>query len=168
MRRGFTILELLTASLLLSLMVTILAMVFNQSSIAWRTGTAGVVELADTRSSLGAFHDIEDDVLPGLGQTPAQPVTSRGLDFRTVSIFRNWNGSGAPNPTGTGRMCDVVGSSWPYQTVGDPVAKGQSFTVDNGRLRTRSAYVVGVRSWGPDRKEGTSDDISTLPEEGKQ
>ena len=45
MRRGFTILELLVASLLLGMLVTILTMIFNQSSIAWRTGVAGVADL---------------------------------------------------------------------------------------------------------------------------
>ena len=34
MRKGFTIIELLVASLLLGLIVTILTMIFNQSSIA--------------------------------------------------------------------------------------------------------------------------------------
>ena len=46
MKRGFTILEMLVASLLLGMMVTVLTMIFNQSSIAWRTGIAGVVEIA--------------------------------------------------------------------------------------------------------------------------
>ena len=41
-REGFTLVEVLVASLLLGMLVTILTMVFNQSSIAWRTGKASV------------------------------------------------------------------------------------------------------------------------------
>ena len=47
MKKGFTILELLVASLLLGMLMTILTMIFNQSSIAWRTGVAGVADLVD-------------------------------------------------------------------------------------------------------------------------
>ena len=54
MRRGFTLLELMVASLLLSMLVTVLTMVFNSASIAWRTGTAGVAELKDVRTELAA------------------------------------------------------------------------------------------------------------------
>ena len=39
MRKGFTILELLVASLLLGMLVTIMTQIVSQSSIAWSTGT---------------------------------------------------------------------------------------------------------------------------------
>ena len=45
MRRGFTILELLVAALLLGMLVTVLTMIVNQSSIAWRTGVAGLLDM---------------------------------------------------------------------------------------------------------------------------
>ena len=45
MKKGFTLIELLVASLLLGLLVSILTTIFSQSSIAWSTGTAGVVDL---------------------------------------------------------------------------------------------------------------------------
>ena len=44
-RNGFTLVEVLVASLLLGMLVVILTMVFNQSSIAWRTGKASVAEM---------------------------------------------------------------------------------------------------------------------------
>ena len=37
---GFTLLEVLVASMLLAMLITILTMVFNSSSIAWSTGKA--------------------------------------------------------------------------------------------------------------------------------
>ena len=57
MKRGFTILELLVASLLLGMLVTILTMIFNQSSIAWRTGVAGVADLDDARANMAELRD---------------------------------------------------------------------------------------------------------------
>lgn len=171
MRRGFTILELLVASLLLSMLVTVVTMIFNQSSIAWRTGVAGVVELGETRMKLGTFHDVEDDALPGLGQS-GKTVDSRDLKYRTVSIFRNWSGgSGTPTPSKScaGRLYDTI--AWqtaPQQsTTGGNALNGGSVSIDGGSSRGGEAYAVGVRSSGPDRRFGTADDISTFPEEVK-
>ena len=62
MKRGFTILELLVASLLLGMLVTILTMIFNQSSIAWRTGVAGVADLDDARANMAELRDEADNV----------------------------------------------------------------------------------------------------------
>ena len=166
---GFTVLELLVASLLLSMLVTVVTMIFNQSSIAWRTGVAGVVELSETRAVLGTYHDIEDDALPGLGEQSAQPLGSRPIKYRTVSIFRNWNGNGAPTPSDVstaGRLYAEIPST--MQTITDAAAQrgdGSSMTLKNGTSKGGDAYLVGVRSSGPDKQMGTSDDISTLPEE---
>ena len=51
-QRGFTLIEVLVASLLLGMLVVILTMVFNQSSIAWRTGKASVAEMDGMRRLL--------------------------------------------------------------------------------------------------------------------
>ena len=168
-QNGFTILELLVASLLLSMLVTIMTMVFNQSSISWRTGVAGVVELGETRMQLGVLHDVEDDALPGLGQS-GKVVDNRDVAYRTVSMFRKWSGSGAPTAPGTGgRLYDTI--NWqtaPQQgTTAGNALNGGYFSIGGGSSRGGDAYAVGVRSSGPDRKFGTPDDISTFPEEVK-
>ena len=62
MKKGFTIIELLVASLLLGLLVTILTMVFNQSSIAWRIGTAGVSDLDALGDAAPALDLDEEDL----------------------------------------------------------------------------------------------------------
>ena len=62
LKSGFTVLELLVASLLLSMLVTILTMIFNQSSIAWRTGTAIVEELGDVREKIAVCREEADDL----------------------------------------------------------------------------------------------------------
>ena len=61
MKNGFTIIELLVASLLLGMLVTILTMVFNQSSIAWRLGTAGVADMDDIRDNMAELRDEADN-----------------------------------------------------------------------------------------------------------
>lgn len=172
MRRGFSILELLAASLLLSLLVTALTMIFNQTSIAWRTGVADVAELGDTRAELGTIHDIEDDALPGLGETGYSTGASdnRAVRYRTVSIFRNWGGGSLGRNQSTaasGRLYDEIPASTLWGRIQD-ARKGTSMPLANGKTRSRSAYIVGVRSAGPDGNFATEDDnISTLPEEKK-
>ena len=64
MKKGFTLLEVLVASLLLGMLVTILTMVFNQSSVAWRTGTAGVADLDEQRQKIAMWHSEADAALP--------------------------------------------------------------------------------------------------------
>ena len=178
MRRGFTILELLVASLLLSMLVTMLTMIFNQSSIAWRTGVAGVVELGDVRSNYGTFHDIEDDVLPGLGQDNVQGGSSdnRDIQYRTVSVFKGWNGQGKLQPNSAkrdsgscmGRLYDQLdwrqSSSLKFSIQDARIGK-RNENVGSGWVNGGSAFAVGVRSAGPDKKWNTADDISTFPEE---
>lgn len=62
MKRGFTILELLVASLLLGMLVTILTMIFNQSSIAWRTGVAGVSHMDEVRDDVAEIREEADNI----------------------------------------------------------------------------------------------------------
>jgi prepilin-type N-terminal cleavage/methylation domain-containing protein len=178
-RRGFTVLELLVASLLLSMLVTVLTMIFNQSSIAWRTGVAGVVELDRVRARLGTLHDAEDDILPGLGQNASQvgagASDSRDVLYRTVSIFKGWSGQGklmndaerADNEC-RGRLYDKV--EWGEASaiaflIGDARTGKAKTSVGSGTVRGGSAFAVGVRSAGPDKKWDTEDDINTFPEE---
>ena len=63
-RSGFTLIEMLVASLLLGMLVTILTMVFNSSSIAWRTGKAGVSQLSLMRRQLSLAQNRADNLLP--------------------------------------------------------------------------------------------------------
>jgi len=175
MKKGFTVLELLVASLLLSMLVTILTMIFNQSSVAWRTGIASVSDLQDTREQIGGYHDVMDDALPGIGQVNTRmDDTGRQIRYRTVSIFRNWNGSGtiqasAPSRTCTGRLVDLIDWSTPNlsQFQANNVMKGATVTgLNQGRNGTsKGGYVVGVRSAGPNGVMDDEDDINTFPED---
>ena len=61
MKRGFTILELLVATLLLGILATILTMIFNQSSISWRIGLAQVSNMNDLRDNMAELHEESDN-----------------------------------------------------------------------------------------------------------
>lgn len=197
MRKAFTVLELLVASLLLSMLVTILTMIFNQSSIAWTTCLAGESELSGVRVKLSAIHDVADDLLPGLGQdniSVGGNSDNRRLSFRTVSLFRDWDGTKSgfgnlPNSAhrensncrgraydwfATGQiggflsLDDLLGSpsSFFAAKVVNPGAGGAKGAISGGGVAAEM-YVVGVRSWGPDGKPDTPDDITSYPESAR-
>lgn len=167
MKRGFTIIELLVASLLLSMLVTILTMMFNQSSIAWRTGTAGVVNMNTTRASIGTFADIRDDLLPGLKNS--NPTVGSGdnrtLEYRTVSL---WKKDGSLRRGADRAFSTVEGDQWgKANQFGIDVAinGGEVDAKGSAQNQNVSMFAVGVRSLGPDGKPDTEDDITTWPEE---
>ena len=139
-RNGFTLLEVMVASLLLGILVTALTMVFNQSSVAWRVGMAGVVNLSDTRSDLGKKHDNYDNILPGL-------KTAEDMGYRAVSLWKDGR-------LRTDRAFDAVNAK---------TAKAQSISSASAG-QSASLFTVGVRSYGPDGQLGTVDDITTYPE----
>lgn len=146
-RKGFTLLEVMVACLLLGMLVTALTMVFNQSSIAWRTGMAGTVNLADTRTDLGRKHDNYDNILPGL-------KTKEDMEYRAVSLWKD-------GQLRTDRAFDVATESVSYSDA--QTARPQGISSASGG-QSVSLYTVGVRSYGPDGRQGTADDLSTYPE----
>ena len=70
MKRAFTLVEVLVATMLLAMLVTILTMIFNQSSIAWTTGVASVTALGDMREDMAVYAaESENALLSDDGQT---------------------------------------------------------------------------------------------------
>ena len=147
-RKGFTLLELMVACLLLGMLVSALTMVFNQSSIAWRTGMAGVVNLYNTRTDLGKKHDNYDNILPGL-------KTKEDMEYRAVSLWKD-------GQLRTDRAFDVATESLSYAAAMTSREQGIS-DADSGW--SVSLVTIGVRSAGPDGVFGTADDLSTYPYE---
>ena len=149
MKRGFTIIELLVASLLLGLLMTILTMIFNQSSIAWRTGLAGVTDLDKVRAKAAAVRDQADSayvwndklyVLQSLwdkdGNLRARAIGEMNAAFLTVSDVEK----------GTRES--------PSVNIGSDSSGATSF----------NTYSVNVESAGPDRNyEETWDNIWSNP-----
>ena len=161
MKRGFTILELLVASLLLGMLVTILTMIFNQSSIAWRTGVAGVADLDDVRGNMAELRDEADNVyvwnntphrLLGLwndqGKLRTRAVDAEGGDYKTEETAQMLKSKG-------GNLSDDM---QPRDIKIVSIGAGAS----NGNIDT---YIVNVKSAGPDRKFGTYDDIWSFPDD---
>jgi len=160
MRKGFTLIEILVASILLAMLVTILTMIFNQSSIAWRMGTARVVKLQDSRRQLGAFHDCRDDALPGL--TDNEYGKNRNIKYRTVSVFDEQD-SNKLRKGSDARAYDAI--KWDrapaLTTAGE---QGARKDISGGDIEG-STFTVGVRSAGPNGEFGDEDDITTWPDE---
>ena len=154
MRRGFTLLEVMVASLLLAMLVTILTMIFNQSSIAWTTGTASVAGLGDVRRDMSKVGFQADNALE----------TDGSLAGLQVVTLWDPNGSGVRTDT-QGRAVDRNGLTNPQMREPYP---GGTLPAGSASTDGKDTYIVGVTSWGPDRKTGgdhTWDDITTMPEE---
>ena len=160
-RKGFTLIEILVASLLLGMLMTILTMVFNSSAIAWRTGRASNAKMSLARRQLSYAQYLADNALPRIDQN-SPSVTGR--------ILGAWDKKGEVRR----RAVEVFPSgkfpfslpSWGSQgsagtSVPEPWAKVNNIQ----KLQTQSGqgFLVGVRSWGPDGKEDTLDDIDTMP-----
>ena len=160
-KSAFTLLEVLVASVLMGMLVTILTMIFNQSAIAWRTGKAGVADLSESERKMSRIHSLADNVLPYTGgdnYSVVSPWDDAATDSSRVFNHRGIRKS-ATLRTGVssigGNYCnnDAGRRNWLQDRLGRPDMNG-------GR-----AFVVGVRSAGPDREWDTEDDISTWPDE---
>ena len=174
MKKGFTLLELLVASLLMGMMISILTMVFNSSSIAWRTGKAGIASLSETRRKLSFAQKIADNVLPGVNATESGMGSreiglvvgawdwKRGLRDRAV-IYQG-------NVPCEGDNQKIAYAKSTFKHMGNPMDH-MSFLgwelIDTSirSSKARSTYTVGVKSAGPDRKWNTADDISSWPDD---
>ena len=148
MKRGFTIIELLVASLLLGLLMTILTMIFNQSSIAWRTGMAGISDLDEVRAKTAMVRDQADSAYVWNG--------------KIYGLQSLWNENDALNTRAIATM------RYAYFSVSDAeegANKSPSVNVGSGSSgESFNTYLVNVESAGPDRNyEETWDNIWSNP-----
>ena len=163
-RSGFTLIEMLVASLLLGMLVTILTMVFNSSSIAWRTGKAGVSQLSLMRRQLSLAQNRADNLLPRIDTQSKSVVglvagawhADGTVRARAVSRYQGYCVFTQANFDSHRRRDSSLNTAPPWQQLNNL-----------GSLRSGSshAYTVGVLSYGPDGKIDTDDDISTWPDE---
>ena len=151
MKRGFTILELLVASLLLGMLVTILTMIFNQSSIAWRTGKASIDDLDAVRENISRVREEADGAF-----------VYGGKAYRVLGL---WDKDGNLRHRA---YCDASDGTYGFRKLPtgtlellDESDAGQEGSVD----RSMAGYTVNVMSAGPDRKFDTWDDIWSWPDE---
>ena len=155
MKNGFTLLELLVASLLLGMLVSILTTIFSQSSIAWSTGEAGVVELNAARRDMAELQVAADNLLDKQGRS-VQSV------FRDLGSELNERACTSQSPGGKASSVNIDNpGTWSGISVG-----GAASATPRGAVGDGEAYAIGVRSAGPDRRFGTWDDITTWPPDG--
>lgn len=148
MKKGFTLLEMMVAALLLSMLVAAVTQIFTQSSIAWRTGTAGVAQLHDVRTELGCFNYYRDTLLPNYRQDHA-------IEYCIAPL---WDGGSlrsdraiiAPPSEANINFAETDKAVW--------------HSLGSGSGPSVGAFSVGVRSAGADGIWDTDDDITTYPE----
>lgn len=170
-KSGFTLLEMLVASLLLGMLVTILTMVFNSSSIAWRTGKAGVAQLSLLRRQLSLAQFSADNVLPRVDADDKNKIgfvvspwctekKNGGAYLRTRAVQ-----DGSTRALGFDRPSF---STLQSDSASPSVAPWQKLSgLGSLRLGSAQSFTVGVLSYGPDGKTGgkhAADDISTWPD----
>lgn len=163
MKKGFTILELLVASLLLGMLMTILTMIFSQSSIAWRTGTAIVADLDDVRTNIAEVREEADNAyiwdnkihrILGLWDDQGNPrqrawdVGTEGSKTENQAAFLQNRASASISDTS-----DIKD----FKNPADVSASG-----GYGKINT---YKINVKSSGPNRKLGDYDDIWSDPDD---
>ncbi len=171
---GFTLLEILVASMLLAMLITILTMVFNSSSVAWSTGKASVAEMDEVRQKMSAASIAADNAVP---RVDVDSPSTWGL------LVSPWKADGSLRRRGIVKMSEsrVANQVWNLMQPNLDIKKGKTgegewvrkssaqlwSTLQPGRVDLSGdtkAYVVGVWSVGPDGKENTGDDISTWPD----
>ena len=170
MKKGFTLLEVLVASLLMGMMVTILTMIFNQSSIAWRTGRASVADLSEITQNQSVYQYVADSAIPFLGGGKRYCVASPWMDAdnsqAAKSRVRTRGIVSVSEMQGEKRIPFVPSFSFENTSI-----NGLSGSLGSSSSAGGGNFVVGVRSAGPDREFGEKgekfamDDITTLPDE---
>ena len=163
-RSGFTLIEMLVASLLLGMLVTILTMVFNSSSIAWRTGKAGVSQLSLMRRQLSLAQNRADNLLPRIDTQSKSVVglvagawhADGTVRAHAVSRYRGDGFFQKPNFDSYRSDDASLNTAPPWQQLNN---------LGTLRYGSSHAYTVGVLSYSPDGKIDTDDDISTWPDE---
>ena len=167
-KNGFTLLEVMVASMLLGMLITILTMVFNSSSIAWSTGKASVTEMDVVRNTMSAGELVADNLLPGL---------EKGSSSTWGVSVSPWNPDGslrtkrrAVEKVSDNKLAEKVGLRLPNVTkkgswLYDREQLWCDLGLDDMRITGNAkACVVGVWSYGPDGQPDTDDDISTWPD----
>ena len=165
MRRGFTILELLVAALLLGMLMTVLTMVFNQSSIAWRTGVAGLMDMDEVRDNIAAVRD-EADCIYFWGGDIRRTVSIWKDDGQRVQL--KCRAVDAPDNTDVKNYEKVQILNGSIELKGaDPEIKDLFKVVDVKQSESQSGknWIVNVKSCGPNRVLNDYDDIWSNPDD---
>lgn len=159
MKKGFTLIEIMVATVLMTMLVTVLTMVFNQSSIAWSTGLAAVTGLDRAREDIATISSEAENAI----------TDDRGVSvLRIMSVFDDDVGGMRES---TGRTLTETFTARERPTANamrDGSGANPTYTVTGSAAVGHDSFIVGIVSYGPDGETGGDhswDDISTLPEE---
>ena len=178
MKRGFTVLELLVASLLLGMLVTVLTMIFNQSSVAWRTGLAGLSDMDLVRDNLAAIRDESDGIY--VWQNELHRTVSiwdekndggdrPQLKQRAIAYYKS--GQNYINEYERAKFFNLYGNASSVRSVlksTDPKIgpeKLKHFLVGSSKDEEKPNWIVNVKSRGPNGVLGDYDDIWSNPDD---
>ena len=161
---GFTLLEMLVASLLLGMLITILTMVFNSSSVAWRIGKADVSQMGEARYKLSAVQQAAESALPRIHPTDKTKVGR---------VLSPWGDKGVVRARAVETLKLPAGVQLEFPTWNTKNSADSSIAqpwivppnISKPRSGSATAFTVGVLSYGPDGKPDTADDINTWPDE---
>jgi len=140
--------------MLLGMLMTILTMIFSQSSIAWRTGMAGVADLDDVREKISEMRYQADNAYVWDGQAKCiRSVFDDSGNLRTDrQIADQFEGGGQVQLQNISATMQIRDS------------QGQSSSL-SGKASSGANYVVNVMCAGPDRTMDTYDDIWSFPDD---
>lgn len=167
-KSGFTLLEVLVASILMAMLITILTMVFNSSSIAWSTGRAIVAEMNVLRRGMSVATMEADNAVPGVEMGGKGKLNTWGYLVGPWDAQGKLRSRAIERTTMDGGVLENVprlGSGKGTWLYGNNQAMWATFSPAKVKNPPKEkAYVVGVWSFGPDGKENSGDDISTWPD----
>lgn len=150
-KRGFTLLEMLAATVLLGLMATLGVSLFRQSAIAQSVGEASVEDCSRRRREIACAARLAAETVP-VAVSGAGPVA-----FRVMSA---WDADGN------------VRRSRPFERMEAPLpavgAACRRATFSATEKNSGEVVTVVVASAGPDGRWGTDDDLSTDVEEADE
>jgi len=138
------------------MLMTVLTMIFNQSSISWRIGEATVADLDDVSDGISSVRCESDNLYVWNNQSYSliSPWDENGkLRMRAIDAIT------VPQNEKISKLNNKLNSSTkPGQWGTENVGAGDSGSAAN-------VYTVNVMSAGPDRKFDTWDDIWSYPDE---
>ena len=148
--------------MLLAMLVTILTMIFNQSSVAWTTGVASVTSLGDLREGISIYS----------GEAENAIRADDGVTVIGITSVWDENGDGLRKDEGRTLKATFEKTAITPAAMADPMnfsgGRGNEIELSGSSSAGGVSFLVGVHSYGPDGKTGGDyswDDISTMPEE---
>jgi len=161
--------------MLLGMLMTVLTMVFNQSSISWRIGAASVKGLDDATDGISSVRDVADNVYCWDGSAYLLTSLWDGQKLRDTRPLATTSSGGGG---GGGRSLATLGGTRIFQSKlrevvsGVEGRKGQVSghwslisIADQKKQKDADTYTVNVMSAGPNRQFNDYDDIWSFPNE---